>query len=207
MAEPGTTAGTDLDSINPDNVSTGSPVEGACCFVNFDTTTDISAITAANYLTAFKAEGSKWENLGELSENGYTKSVSTTSNKFKGWHGSPLITKISDEENTFKVEFIEVARPAVAKLRYGEKSVTLDTDGSIKSITPTRVPTRRVILAFAELLDMGILQLTIFPRASVDSIDDEAHQKGSLMLYGMAFSASNDAKGHPYYITYAKPSA
>ena len=64
MAEPGTTAGTDLDSINPDNVSTGSPVEGACCFVNFDTATDISAITAANYLTAFKAEGSKWENLG-----------------------------------------------------------------------------------------------------------------------------------------------
>lgn len=207
MADTGTTTSTDLDSINPDNVSTGSPVEGACCFVNFDTTTDISSITAANYLTTFKASGSKWENLGELSENGYTKSVSTTSNKFKGWHGSTLLTKVSDEENTFKAEFLEVARPTAAKLRYGVDAVKTGTDGSIDSITPTTVPTRHVIIAVAELLDNGRLMLTIFPRASIDSIDDEAHQKGSLMLYGMTFSASNDTAGHPYYITYAKPSA
>lgn len=202
-----TDTATDLDTINPDYVSTGTPVDGASCFINFDLSTDISAVTAANYLTTFKAEGSKWKNLGELSDSGYTKSVSTTSNTFKGWHGSPLLTKISDEENKFKCEFVEVSRPTVAQVRYGETNVVLDTDGSIKSITPTRVPTTRAIIAFAEALDNGRLSLTIFPRAAIDSIDDEAHQQGSLFTYGMTFSAGTDSKGHPYYITYAKPVA
>lgn len=207
MSDPSTTTPSDLDNINPNNVTTGSPVDGAACFVNFDLTTDISTITAANYLETFKASGSKWKNLGELSENGYTESTSTTSNKFKGWHGTLLLNKVSDEENTFKTEFIEVDRVTVAQLRYGEGNVTVDTDGSIKAITPTRVPTRSVIMAFAELLDNGRLRLAIFPRASIGSIDDVSHQQGSLVTCGMTFSASNDAKGHPYYITYAKPSA
>ncbi|MCI6547586.1 MAG: hypothetical protein MR415_02940 [Coriobacteriaceae bacterium] len=207
MEDPSTATPSDLDNINPGNVTTGSPVDGAACFVNFDLTTDVSAITAANYLETFKASGSKWKNLGELSENGYTESTSTTSNKFKGWHGTPLLNKVSDEEDTFKTEFVEVDRDTVAQLRYGEANVTTDEDGSIKSITPTRVPTRSVIMAFAELLDNGRLRLTIFPRASIGSIDDVAHQQGSLLIYGMTFSASNDAKGHPYYITYAKPGA
>jgi hypothetical protein len=206
MAETTTTA-TDLDSINPDYVSTGTPVDGASCFVNFDTSIDVSKITAADYLTTFKASGSTWKNLGELSTDGYTKSVSNDSNDFQGWHGSNLLTKTSNEKNTFKCSFVEFDRPTVAQLRYGESNVTLDTDGSIKSITPTRVPTRRVIIAFAELLDDGRLMLTIFPRATISSIDDEQHQQSSLLQHGMTFSASNDSANHPYYITYAKPAS
>ena len=46
---------------------------------------------------------------------------------------------------------------------------------------------------------------TVFPRAKIESVDDQAHQKGSLLVYGMTFTALVDENNHPYYIYRAKP--
>ncbi len=190
----------DNKTINPKNVTTGDPVEGACCFTSFDASPTLPD-TAAVDLTA----DAKWANLGELSENGYTKSVSTSSNKFKGWHGSVLLSKISDEENTFKCEFTEVVRESVLKLRYGKDAVKTDEKGNVTAVDPTTVPSAVRPLVFDELLSNGEKMRTVFPRATIDSIDDEAHQKGSLLVYSMTFTANVDEKGRPYYIRYAVP--
>ena len=66
----------DNKTINPKNVTTGDPVEGACCFTSFDASPTLPD-TASVDLTA----DAKWANLGELSENGYTKSVSSASSR------------------------------------------------------------------------------------------------------------------------------
>ena len=115
----------DTTHINPDNVTTGAPVEGACCFTNFASSPTLPTSASASL-------GSGWENLGELSDQGYTKSVSLTTNKFKGWHGSTLLTQVESEENTFKAEFVEIARPTVAKLRYGASAVTASASEKCK---------------------------------------------------------------------------
>lgn len=190
----------DNKTINPNNVTTGDPVDGACCFTSFDSSASLPD-TASVDLTA----DPKWSNLGELSENGYTKSVSTTANKFKGWHGSVLLSKISDEENTFKCEFTEVVRESVLKLRYGVENVTVDGSGNVTKVDPKTVPNAVRPLVFDELLSNGEKMRTVFPRATIDSIDDEAHQKGSLLVYSMTFTANVDEKGRPYYIRYAVP--
>lgn len=191
----------DNKTINPNNVTTGDPVEGACCFTSFDPTA-VLPDTASVDLTA---ADSKFVNLGEISENGYTKSVSTSSNKYKGWHGSVLLSKISDEENSFKVEFTEVIRESVLKLRYGKDNVTVDENGNVTKVDPKTVPSAVVPLVFDELLSNGEKMRTVFPRATIDSIDDEPHQKGSLLVYGMTFTANVDDQNRPYYIRYAVP--
>ncbi len=187
-------------SINPSNVTTGSPVEGGCCYTSFEDSPTLPTTAASNIANA----GSGFVNLGELSDQGYTQSTSTTVNKFKGWHGSVILSVVSDEENTFKAEFTEVTRAAVLKLRYGADNVTVDADGFVSAIDPTTVPNEVVPLVFDELFSNGVKQRTVFPRASIDSIDDQAHQKGSLLLYGMTFTANVDDDGKPYYIRRAK---
>lgn len=190
----------DNTTINPGNVTTGAPVEGACCYTSFEASPTLPTTAAAN----LGAADSGFVNLGEISDQGYTQSTSTTVNKFKGWHGSVLLSVVSEEENTFKAEFTEVTRATVLKLRYGTDNVTVDNDGFVSAIDPKTVPNAIVPLVFDELFANGIKQRTVFPRATIDSIDDQAHQKGSLLVYGMTFTANVDDQGRPYYIRRAK---
>lgn len=190
-----------ITGINPNNATTGAPVEGGCCYTSFDKTATLPT-TASESITG---AGSKFVNLGELSDQGYTQSTSTTVNKFKGWHGTVLLSVVSDEENTFKAQFTEVTRASVLKLRYGADNVEEDEEGFVTAINPTNVPSEEHPLIFDELFANGVLQRTVFPRATIDSIDDQPHQRGSLLVYGMTFTASVDEQGRPYYVRRAKP--
>ena len=186
--------------FNPNNVTTGAPPEGGCCYTDFSDSPTLPT-TATESLTGL---GSTRENVGELSDQGWTQSVSTSVNKFKGHHGTTLLTEVSNEEHTFKVEFVEITRATTDKLRYGKDNVTVDQDGFVSAIDPTVVPGDVLPLVFDELLSNGVKQRTVFPRAKIDSIDDQAHQKGSLLVYGMTFTALVDSNGRPYYVRRAK---
>lgn len=170
--------------IDTSLVTVGQPVEGGCCWTSFADapTLPTDATTAMGTLADF-------ESLGELSENGYTESTSATSNKFKGWHGSVVLTTISDTENTYKLEFIEPYRPTVAKLRFGKDNVTVDEAGVVTAIKGKALSNVTVPLVIDELESNGYLRRIVVPKASIDSFDDVAHQKGSLLVYGMTFTA------------------
>lgn len=189
-------------TINTDNVTTGGPVEGACCYTDFSANPTLPT-SATDSLVG---TGSTFENVGELSDQGWTISTSTTVNKFKGYHGLTLLSEIADEEVTVKVELAEVCRPTVAKLRYGEANVTV-VAGMVTAITPTIMPGQIVPLVFDTLFSNGIVERTVFPRAKIESIDDEARQKGALRVHGMTFTALVDDNGHPYYVYRARLAA
>ncbi len=189
-------------TINPDNVTTGSPVEGACAFVSFDP--DVTIPTDAT--TDLTAASSGFENLGELSEQGYTLSNSTEVNKFKGWHGKTLLSEVSGEEDTLKIELVEVMRPTANKLRYGADAVT-ESNGFVSAIEPDGLPKQIVCVVIDELFANGTKQRTVAARAKAESVDDEAHQKGSLLVYGMTFSLLADETGKPYHKYRAVPAA
>lgn len=178
---PDTTVTNDIDTSL---VTVGQPVTGGCCFTNFG---DNPTLPTAATTALATADG--WVSLGDLSENGYTESKSVTTNKFKGWHGSVVLTAISEEENKYKLEFIEVSRTAVAKLRYGKDAVTDGSDGSYSHIEGKPTIGQSVPLVIDELESNGYLRRTVIPKASIDSFDDVAHQKGSLIVYGMTFTA------------------
>lgn len=189
-------------TINPDNVTTGGPVEGACIYVAFGSDVTIPTSAAANIAEA----GSGFENLGELSDQGWTHTVSTSVNKFKGYHGTTLVTEVSDEEHTLKFECTEIIRLAVNKLRFGANAVD-EESGEVTAIRPTTIPSQVVCIVIDELFSNGIKQRTVFPRAKLDSVDDEAHQKGSLLVYGMTFNLLVDEANVPYYQYRAQPAS
>lgn len=117
-----------------------------------------------------------------------------------------MLTSISDEENTYKIEFIEPNRPSVAKLRYGSANVEAGEDGSVSHIKGVLGTDEQVSLVIDELESNGFLRRTVVPVATVDSFDDVPHQKGSLLVYGMTFTAIK-GEGNVFDIYRAKPVA
>lgn len=189
----------ELKDIDSSLVTVGQPTDGGCAWVCFgkpaklptDATTKMS--TLADYVS-----------LGDISENGFTEANARTKNKFKNWGGNVILTSISDEENTYKIEFVETSRPAVAKLRYGSGSVEVGTDGSVSHIKGIVGTDEQVSLVIDELESNGYLRRTVIPVATIDSFDDVPHQKGSLLVYGMTFTAVK-GDGNVFDIYRAKP--
>lgn len=191
----------ELKDIDNSLVTVGQPTTGGCAWICFgkpaklptDATTKMSTLT-------------DYQSLGDVSENGFTEAASRTKNKFKNWNGNTVLTSISDEVNTYKIEFIEPNRPSVAKLRYGSANVEAGEDGSVSHIKGVLGTDEQVSLVIDELESNGFLRRTVVPVATVDSFDDVPHQKGSLLVYGMTFTAIK-GEGNVFDIYRAKPVA
>lgn len=195
-----------VPDINPDYVTTGSPVDGGCAYTSFKDGAKLPTDATAKMDTV-----PDFESLGELSENGFSMSTSVDSVDIPGWHGKTVLTVINKETNTFKVEFLEINRESVAKLKYGEKAVTAGSDGTDKGVAKIlggRFDGKPHPFVFDELESSGYLRRTVFKRAVVSSFDEEPHIKGGAIVYGMTFTALEPTDGsEPYVIYRAKPLA
>ena len=170
-----------LAQVDPSLVTVGQPTEGGYLYAYIGTpeTLPTDAVTALP---------SGFESVGYITENGLTDSASITSNKFGEWGGKNVLSFNSKIEGTMKVELEEINRPICAKLRYGSKNVETNTDGSVKSIKETAAPNEEVCFVAEEIESNGMKRRTVFPRVKVESVDDIAHQLGSLMVYGLTFT-------------------
>lgn len=182
-------------------VTVGQPVEGGCCYTSFKENAALPTDATTKMSTL-----SDFESLGELSDQGYTEGQDVTVDEFEGWHGTTVLTCISKDKRTFQAEFIEPNRPAVAKLKYGEKNVEVDDDGEfVKNIKAKASVNKQVPLVFDELESNGCLRRTVIPKAVITNFDDVPHQKGSLLVYGMTFTAIDDNENGFFSIYRAKP--
>lgn len=190
-----------ISEIDPGLVTVGSPVEGGCVF------TDLAGKAAAPTGAAQPLEG--FVSLGELSTNGFTQSTEVNTTEHQGWHGTTLLTEITDQKEKVKLEFVEVDRLAVAQLRYGVGNVkpSADDPSTFEAIDVKGVPSHTVPLVIDELESNGWLRRTVYPKVKIDSVDDVPHQKGNLMVYGVSLTAIAAADGSTHHIYHAKPKA
>ncbi len=187
----------ELNELNSSLVTTGTPVDGGCAWTSFE-----DSPTLPTSATQKMSELSGFESLGELSDQGFTEGRDVSTTDHKGWHGSVLLTSVDSETNTVKAEFLEVSRPAAAKLRYGADAVTTGTDGSVSKIVAKKYKGKAVPLVFDELEADGFLRRTVIKKAVVKTFDDIPHQRGSLLVYGMTFTINDPADGSEPYAIY-----
>lgn len=188
----------DIKEIDPTLVTVGAPAEGGCVFTNFTESPTLPTAASAQL-------GTGWESLGELSENGFTENTAINSQDHKGWHGTVLLTTEIDETNTYKLEFVEVNRSSVAKVRYGTDNIT-ESNGELAAIKGSFGKRKPIPLVIDELESNGWLRRTVIPKATVTSFDEVPHQKNNIMMYGMTFTAQ-EVDGATFHIYRAKPAA
>lgn len=190
-----------ISDIDSSLVTVGQPVEGGACWASF-----APSPTYPTDATAKMSVLPDYESAGELSTSGFTEGKSISSTDHKGWHGKTLVSTIDDTTNTYQAEFVEVSRGTAAKLRYGKTNVSVDVDGAVTKIEDTSFNNDIVSLVFDELESNGYLRRTVVKRCKVSNMDDVAHQKGSLMVYGMTFTVLEPADGSAAVVIYrAKP--
>lgn len=188
-----------LEAIDYNQVTVGQPTEGGCVYASFtQAALPTDATTKASTLTGF-------ESVGDISENGFTVSRSRTTNDFKDWNGDIVLSTVSEDKKQIKLEFLETSRPSVAKLQYGASNVTAGTDGSVASIIDKPNVSQTISMFVDELESNGYLRRTCLEKLTLDSIDDEAHQKGSLLVFGATFTCQVGADGSYGHIYRAKP--
>ena len=187
-----------LNDLEFDLATTGTPVEGGSVYIDLTGT----ATAPSNASTTL---GTGWVSLGEESDQGYTIKHSMNSTTHRGWHGKPIITDITDETNTFSVEFVEVNRGTVAKLRFGSGNVTTNSNGEVTAITAKSGAITSHPMVFEELESNGWKRRTYFPDAIITSIDDEPHRRGDLLVWGMTFTANEDDTNGAYRVFRSAP--
>lgn len=188
-----------LAAIDYNQITVGQPTDGGCVYVSFkqaDLPTD--ATTDADTLTGY-------ESLGDISENGMTLGQSLTSNDFKDWHGDVVLSSISEDKKTIKLEFLETSRASVAKLRYGSDNVTVDESGVVTAIHSKPAIDQKISLFVDELESTGFLRRMCFENVKIESIDDESHVKNSLLVFGVTFKILVGSDGKDLHIYRAKP--
>lgn len=189
----------DLNNIDTSLITVGQPTDGGCVYIAIGEGVSVpkDATTKMSTLPAYKSAGT-------ISENGFTLAKSVTSSKFKDWGGNVVLSLATEEENTFKLEFAEPNRPVVAQLKYGSSNVEEGEDGSVSHIKAVVGTSEKVSIVIDELECNGFLRRTVVPCAMIDGFDDETHQKGSLLVYGMTFTAVKSG-GTLFDIYRAKP--
>lgn len=192
-----------VEELDASLVTVGKPVEGGACWASF--------ADKPNYptnATSKMSENSDYESAGELSTDGFTEGTNVSSTKFKGWHGTTVLTQVEEQTDTFKTQFIEVARGTAAKLRYGKDNVEVDNaTGAYTAIRKAKINDDVVSLVFDELESNGYLTRTVIKRCKIDQLDDVPHKRGELMVYGMTFTVldATDGTGEPVSTYRAKP--
>lgn len=171
-----------LQPIDHSLVTVGKPKEGGCVYaapygtveMPTDATTDMSTLSG-------------WESVGDLSSDGFTESNSKSNTDHKNWDNKTVLSTTNDESNTFKLNFIEINRPVVAKLRYGSNNVEVGDDGSVSHISGKVGVDEEWSLVIDELESNGFLRRSCIERAKADSFDDISHNSQNLIAYGITF--------------------
>lgn len=188
-----------LQTIDPDLTTVGQPTEGGCAWICFGDPAKIptDATTKMETLADF-------ESLGDVGEDGFTISKSIAANKLKNWGGSVVRTVVNAVEETVKIAFIEINRPTVAKLKHGTASVETGADGTVSHIKGGSYLGKPACIVLDELECNGMLRRTVLTAASPEAFDDEGHQMGDFVAYGMTLALSKK-NGATYHIYRAKP--
>lgn len=173
-----------ITELNSGYASVSIGIEGGgVVYTSFkaDAKAPTDATTKMSTLTDFVS-------LGELNDDGFTDTRSVSSTDHKGYHGTPIMTTIDEDTSKFKIELLEINRPAAAKLNYGVASVT-EQDGKINAIKRKPYQIEPHPFVFQELMSDGRLHRMVIDKGVVTPSDGIPHRKGELMVYSMEITA------------------
>lgn len=168
---------------NASYVSAGKPKVGGAIFIAplgttlpTDATTDLDAA---------------FENVGYISEDGYTNSNSAETDGIKAWGGDTVYDATTDKPDTFQWAMIEAGNTIVLKTVYGDDNVTGDLESGITVRANSKEAMERAIV-IETVLRGNILKRTVIPRAQLTELGDIVYKDDELVAYETTFSAHPD---------------
>lgn len=137
-----------------------------------------------------------FKNLGYISEDGVTNSISRTSEDIKEWGGDVVETVGTEQTDTFKAKFIEALNTELLKVIFGSSNVTATTTTaiSVKNVDPTAM-----IFVIDIAQKGGKLKRIVIPNGKVTEIGDIVYKANEPVAYDLTIKAALDTSGYTHY--------
>lgn len=171
------------------NVSTGAPkITGAVFVAPAGSTLPTDATTALD--AAFVS-------VGEISEDGVTRTRSTDSSTIKNWNQDPVLTVQTSYEETFQFTMISSRSVNALKAAYGDDNVT-GTDDKFTVKHNGAAPAEHAWVIDMVMTD-GSPSRIVIPKAKVTKIGDVTYKKDEAIGFETTITAVLDDDGNTSY--------
>lgn len=175
------------------NVSVGKPaVAGGIYRAPLGTTLPTDATTAL---------ANTYVSLGYIAEGGVTNSNTITSETYKAWGGTIVLSYMTDKTDTFAFGLIEVLNPDVLSTVHGTANVsgTLATGITVKANASD--PTEYVYVIEMLMRDNAVKRIVI-PDGKISEIGDIVYSDTETAVYPITITAQagSDGDTHKEYI-------
>lgn len=177
------------------NVAAGKPaVGGALSVAPAGTTLPTDATTAL---------AGAFTNLGYISSDGVTKTITRETEEIKAWGGDTVHTPLTSFGEAFQLKLIEYLNPDVRKVAYGDDNVT----GTLANgITTTIKAVDLVEKVYAlDMIVNGAIERIVIPRGKVTAVGDTVYVDNDVAGYDITITALPDSTGN-YSYEYTKQS-
>ena len=180
-------------------VTAGRPKVGGAVF---------SATLAAGLVIptdASTALTSDFNDLGYVSEDGVTQTLSNDTTDVKEWGGSTVLSIEDNFADEWKMKLIEATNADVLKEVFGQNAVTVDASGHI-TIAASAVGRDYRCYVVDMLLRNGGIRRVVLPNAKISAVEDITHGAKDAVGYGVTLKCAPDASGKTHY-EYIEPAA
>ena len=174
---------------NTAEVTAGKPKVGGALNVAAEGTTlptDATTALAAGFA-----------NLGYVSEDGITQTITRTSDKIKAWGGDIVMTTQTEYGVDFKFKLIQPLNVDVRKTVYGDDNVTGDlTNGIVTKMNSKELPAKSWVI---DMIWNSALDRIVIPRGKVSEVGDVVYVDSDTIGYDMTITALPDTNGNCSY--------
>lgn len=174
---------------NAANVTTGKRrTDGGIYFAPAGTTLPTNATTTL--ATAFK-------NLGYVSEDGVTNSLSKDVTEIKEWGGDTVDTVLTAQTDTFQFTLIESLNTDTLKAVYGDANVTESSGAITVTVKAAEAPSGVWVI---DMIQKGNkLKRIVIPNGKVSELGDVVYKADEAVGYDVTVAANLDSSGNTHY--------
>ena len=162
--------------------------DGGIYFAPAGTTLPTNATTTL--ATAFK-------NLGYVSEDGVTNSLSKDVTEIKEWGGDTVDTVLTAQTDTFQFTLIESLNTDTLKAIYGDANVTESSGAITVTVKAAEAPSGVWVI---DMIQKGNkLKRIVIPNGKVSELGDVVYKADEAVGYDVTVAANLDSSGNTHY--------
>lgn len=171
-------------------VTAGQPKVGGAVFrAPIGTPLPTDAVTALD--SAFK-------DMGYISADGLTESVSPESETIKDWGGETVFTTMTGRTATVKAKFISALNMEVQKMVHSDANVSGDLQTGL-TVKVNSAELDHYIYVFEMIERGGVLHRVVLPDAIPSEIGDVTYVKNDVVGYDVTLTGMSDSTGNSIY--------
>ena len=143
--------------------------------------------------------GSAFEEMGYVSEDGVTNSLSPDVNIVKAWGGDVVYATDNGKTDTFAMTLIETLKAAVLKAVYGSDNVTGTDAATGLATTVNNDPAEEAVWVIDMIQRGGILKRIVIPDGIITDIGDINYTDDDPSGFPITITCLADANGALHY--------